>query len=198
MRGHRIPTGRSRDGHRPVRSVARGLRYCPLGHLVGRVVEVTDLERIEDAVRLALGPDLPDNSCLAGPEPRFREGAVAKYGILDLRFTAPGDMLASDVPAGVPLLRELGYLAGGEAGPQNRVCDDPTCLEMLQQDLDEGRTWLLLFLEGGRPGDDARVAGPDGQVSFRVAGGYLPRPFKVIDACVTNASGVWLWKHFYL
>src|SRR5579862_3092014 len=72
-----------------VRSVARGLRYRPLAHLVGRIVEVADLDRIEDAVRTALGPDLPDGCRLAGPEPRFREGAVAKYGILDHRFTAP-------------------------------------------------------------------------------------------------------------
>jgi hypothetical protein len=181
-----------------VRSVARGLRYRPLGHLVGRVVEVTHLDRVEDTVRLVLAPDLPDGCRLAGPELCYREGAVAKYGILDLRFTAPGDMLAGEVLSGVPLLRELGYLPGGEVGPQNRVCDDPTCLEMLKEDLDEGRVWLLLFLEGGRPGDDARVEGADGHVLFRVPDGYLPRPFKVIDACVTNASGVWLWKHFYL
>src|SRR3954466_9530063 len=132
-----------------VRSVARGLRYRPLGHLAERVVEVVDLDRIEDAVRIALGPDLPAGCGLAGPEPRFREGAIAKYGILDLRFAAPADMLAGKALTGVPLLRELGYLPGGEAGPQNRVCDDPTCLEMLQEELDEGRTWLLLFLEGG-------------------------------------------------
>ena len=54
-------------------------------------------------------------------------------------------MLAGEVLTGVPLLRELGFLPGGDLGPQNRVCDDPTCLEMLQEDLDEGRTWLLLF-----------------------------------------------------
>ena len=172
-----------------VKEVARRLRYRLLGHLVGRVIEVTDLDRIEDAVRIALGPDLPVSCRLVGPEPRFREGVVAKYGILDIRFTAPNNMLASDVSAGVPLLRELGYLPGGEAGPQNRVCDDPTCLEMLQEELDEGQTWLRLFLEGGRPG---------GHVSLRVPEGYLPRAFRVTDACVTNASGVWLWKHFYL
>src|SRR3954452_15746473 len=118
-----------------VRSVARGLRYRPLDHLVGRSVEIADLEAVEDAVRLALGPDLPDGCRLAGPEPRYREGAIAKYGILDLRFTAPGDLLPGDVRTVVPLLRELGYLPGGEAGPQNRVCDDPTCLEMLKEDL---------------------------------------------------------------
>jgi hypothetical protein len=25
-----------------------------------------------------------------------------------------------------------------------------------------------------------------------------PRAFRATDACVTNASGVWLWKHFFL
>jgi hypothetical protein len=181
-----------------VHSVASGLRYRSLDHLVGRVVEIRDLDRIEDTVRLALATDLPDGCRLAGPEPHFRETAVAKYGILDLRFIVPGDMLVGNVLTGVPLLRELGYLPGREAGPQNRACDDPICLEMLQEDLDEGRTWLRLFLEGGRPGDEARIEGADGIVSFRVPEGYLPRPFKVIDACVANAAGVWLWKHFYL
>lgn len=140
---------------------------------------------------MALGPELLSGCRLAEPEPRCREGAVAKYGILDLRFTAPADMLAGDVLTGVPLLRELGFLPGGEAGPQTRVCDNPTCLEMLNEDLDEGQTWLLLFLEGGRPDRDGRAP-------LLVPEGYLPRPFKVIDASVTNASGVWLRKHFYL
>jgi hypothetical protein len=182
-----------------VRRVARGLRYRPLSHLLGRVVAVSDLDRIEDAIRLSLGTDLPDGCRLAGPEPRFREGAVAKYGILDLRFTAPGDILAGDVLTGVPLLRELGYLPEEQVGPQHRDCDDPTwCLEMLQEDLDEGQTWLRLFLEGGRPGEGAWIKGPGGHVSLRVPEGYLPRAFRVTDACVTNANGVWLWKHFYL
>jgi hypothetical protein len=69
---------------------------------------------------------------------------------------------------------------------------------MLQDELDQGQTWLLLFLEGGRPGEGARVEGADGQVALRVPEGYLPRPFRVIDACLTNARSVWLWKHFYV
>src|SRR6185369_3714459 len=132
---------------------------------------------------------MPASCRLAGPDMSYLVGAVAKYGILDLRFTAPDEMLAGDVPTGVPLLRELGYLPGGNAGPQHRVCDDPSCLEMLRENLDEDRTGLLLFLEGGRPGDAARVEGTDGQLSLRVPEGYLPRPFRIVDACVTNASG---------
>jgi hypothetical protein len=177
-----------------VRGVAKGLRYRALKHLVGRAVEVRDLDGVEEAVRLALGPDLPDGCRLAG-EPHGREGTVAKYGILHLRFSAPDHVLAGEARTGVQLLRELGYLPAEEA--RGRVCDDPTCLELLREDLDERRTWLMLLLEGGRPGVEARVEGA-GRVSFRVPEGYLPRPFVVADACVTNASGVWLWKHLYL
>jgi hypothetical protein len=181
-----------------VRGVARGLRYRPLEHLIGRLIEVADLAEVEHAVRLALGPDLPEGCRLVGPELRSREGAVAKYGILDLRFSAPAELLSGEARTGVPLLRELGFLPGGEVGPQHRVCDDPTCLELLQDDIAAGQVYLRLFLAGGRPGEEARLAGPDGQVHLRIPQGYLPRPFRVTDACVTNASAVWLWRHFYL
>src|SRR5437868_6642185 len=99
-----------------VRRVARGVRYRTLPDLIGRSVEIVDLGLVEDAVRSALGSDLPEGCRLSGPEPPFREGAVAKYGILDLRFDAPGDLLVGEVLTGVPLLRELGYLPGGEEG----------------------------------------------------------------------------------
>ncbi|SRR5579884_3310892 len=174
-----------------VRAVARGLRYRSLPHLIGRAVELRNLGHVEEAVRAALGPDLPAGYHLAGPELRFREGAVAKYGILDLEFSAPPEALAGEMCSGVTLLRELGFLPGGGVGPSHRVCDDPTCLEMLHDDLEGGRVWLLLSLEGGRPG-------PVVQVPPRVPAGYLPQPFRVADACLTNARGVWLWKHFYL
>jgi hypothetical protein len=181
-----------------VRNVARGLRCRPLQRLIVRAVMVRDLAAVEDAVRSALGPDLPEGCRLLGPEPHYREGAVAKYGVLDLRFSAGEGLFGEDARTGVPLLRELGFLPGGGEGPSHRVCDDPLCLETLRDDISEGRTFLLMFLEGGRPGEGGRVAGPDGKASLRVPEGYLPHPFLVADACVTNASGVWLWKHFYL
>jgi hypothetical protein len=180
-----------------VRSIAERLRYRPLDRLVGRVVEIADLDRVEEAIGLTLGADMPEGCRLAGPEPGIREAAVCKYGILDLRFTAPDCVLAHPPTSptgdrtGFPLLRELGYLPGGEVGPQERLCDDPVCLEMLRDNLDQGQTWLMIYLEGGRPDEGARVG-------LRLPQGYLPRPFRIIDACVTNARGVWLWKHFYL
>jgi hypothetical protein len=180
-----------------IKSVARGLRYRSLDHLIGRAIEVHDLDQIEDAVRFGLGPDMPEDCRLAGPERHICEVAVAKYGILDLRFTAPGNLLTGEARTGVRLLRELGYLPKNQ-GPQQRVGDYMMCLTMLQEHLTEGRTYFRLFLKGGRAGQDAAAEGPDDGVSLRVPAGYLPRAFHIVDACVTNAAAVWLWKHFYM
>jgi hypothetical protein len=182
-----------------VRDVARGLRYRTLDSLVGRSIEVGAIDTVEDAIVAGLGGGLPQGCRLAGPELHYRVVAVAKCGILDLRFTAPRELLLGDgVRTGVPLLRELGYLPDEMGGAPSRVGDDPLCLEMLEEDVNAGATWLLLFLKGGHPGDAARVEDAEGHVSFRVPEGYLPRPFRIVDACVTNAAGVWLWKHFYV
>ena len=92
-----------------VRRVARGLRYRPLKHLIGRKVEVPDLDRIEDAVRAALGPDFPEGCRLAGPEKHYLEGALARYCVLDLSFTAPDHLLRRprrDRPGQAPMKSE--------------------------------------------------------------------------------------------
>ena len=181
-----------------VRSVGRGLRYRPLEHLVGRVIEIHDLDTVEEAVRTALREDFPEGCRLVGPEMDPRQVAVARNGILDLRFSAPADLLTGDAHTGLPLLRELGFLRGREVGPQQSVCDDPICLEMLQEDIGEGQVYLKLFLEGSRPGEVPPQGGPPEERQLRIPNGYLPRPFRIVDACIANARSVWLWKHFYL
>lgn len=175
-----------------VRRIARGLRYRPLEQVVGRTVLVRDLDAVEEAVRVELGDEFPAACRLDGPGLIYRHGAVAKYGILDLRFSAPDDLLV-DAASGVPLLRELGFLPGAGTEQPQQVCDDPVCLEMLAEEIAVGRVFLSLFLEGGRPGST-----PAELVQLQIPEGYLPRSFRVVDACVTNAASVWLWKHFYL
>jgi hypothetical protein len=175
-----------------MRRVARSLQYRPLEHLVGRTVLVRDLDAVEEAVRASLGPEFPAACRLDGPELVYRHGAVAKYGILDLRFSAPDGLLV-DAASGVPLLRELGFLPTAGAEQPLPVCDDPVCLEMLAEEIAVGRVFLNLFLEGGRP-----ASTPAELVQLRIPEGYLPRSFRVVDACVTNAASVWLWKRFYL
>src|SRR5262245_60448525 len=93
-----------------IRSVARGLRYRPLPHLIGRVIKIHDLATVESAVRRGLRPDLPEECHLLEPALHFREATVAKYGILDLTFSAPAALLEGDALTGIPLLRQLRFL----------------------------------------------------------------------------------------
>jgi hypothetical protein len=122
-----------------IRSVARGLRYRSLDDLIGREVIITHVTTVEDPVRRALGAALPSACSLIGPEVHYRQGAVAKYGLLDLQFAAPRHLLGDESRSGVSLLRELGYLPRRN---EDRSCfsrrDDPTCLDQLQEDLSKG------------------------------------------------------------
>jgi hypothetical protein len=172
-----------------VRTVARGLRYRTLDALIDLEVMVAALATVEDAVRQALRPHFPEHCFLDKP---VGEGAVAKYGLLDLLFNAPEHLLGNDFRSGIALLRDLGFLPGrAEVRRDEDLQLGLECLEMLQEDLALGRTYLRLFLESDRP-QGAPV------FPLGIPDGYLPRPFRVVDACVTNAHSVWLLKHFYL
>src|SRR5262249_2165041 len=133
-----------------LRSVARGLRYRPLEQLIGRSVWIRDLADVETAIRSALRTDMPPDCRLIDSEPHFREGAIAKYGILDLTFSAPAGLLGENSQTGIPLLRDLGFLPRTKGDRTDNVCHDPICLEMLEENLGERQAYLLLFLrEGG-------------------------------------------------
>lgn len=166
-----------------LKQVARGLRYRTLDHLVGRSIVVRDLNAMEEAVRVGLGDDFPAECRLVAPS--SIHGAVAKYGILDLDFSAPAERLG-EAKGGVRLLRELGFLPTEEMKQDG---DASLCFEMLLEDIVANRVFVKLFMEGGRPEEWKEL---------RIPEGYLPRPFRIIDACVTNASGIWFLKHFYL
>ena len=100
-----------------------------------------------------------------------------------------------------PQSPETGHLIGVGILTYRRsweYTDDATCLELLQDDLELNQVWLLLFMEGGKPAGRTGDYGQEAQAVLRVPEGYLPRPFSITDACITNADAVWFFKHFYL
>jgi hypothetical protein len=183
-----------------LKDVARQLRYRDLPGLTGSSVLIKSADKVEADIKAALSHELQFETHLIGPEQKYISGAMAKYGLLDLTFSAPGSLQRGEYESGIHLLKRLGFLPEGEQAEAlselshvlGEKEDDPTCLLELYEDISLDQTLLRLFLESDRiPGMGPHIPG-------KLPDDYLPRIFKVTDACVTNAEFVWFHKHFYL
>lgn len=179
-------------------NVARSLRYRTLQQMIGKTVAVTAHARIVADVSSFVG-QFVDGCAFYGPEQKFLDGQIAKYGLLDLRFNAPSEMLDSESAGGIPLLRELGFVGGDMQKLAEELGGDAgSCIQELRDGIAKNATHLLLFLESSNPRVSemsmmdrmARIKTPS-IIDF-------PITFSVVDACVSNSSFVWMNKHFYL
>jgi hypothetical protein len=191
------------DTTRALYRLGRELRYRKLP-VIGQSLRITSLAEVEPVLRQLVAPwvtaDAPWDGCEL-------LGGLAKYGLLDRWFTAPAALL--DDPStlvGAAALRENGL--GGQREPDEdpeleemTAAAEAGCLVDLATDLDAGTCLLKLFLEDDLPGEQHSKHLIE---SYRATGelslpaNYFPRAFVVTDACVTNASGIWFGKHFYL
>lgn len=178
-------------------SVARTMRYRTLTPMIGEEVTISARLRISTEVSAFVARFI-DECSFSGPEQKIIDLQIAKYGILDLRFAAPPRMFNRDMDAGIPLLRRLGFINSDAQGTSGELGSDSICLEELRDGIAENETHLLLFLESTNPKVSemsvmdrmARIRDPL-SINF-------PIVFKVVDACVSNSSFVWMNKHFYL
>ena len=181
-----------------VRQVARRLRYRTIDQLVGRRVTLRSLDTTLADIQAIVDEVFP-GCVFAGPEERFRIGALAKYGLLDLRYDAKSEMAATSAHRGLSLLEELGFVVHPRNSDWATPIADDTFhfLADLLDDFDKNETLLKLFLEE-RP---ERPFPPpaEWETWFREPSTMpFPKAMEIVDACVTNSASVWLSKHFYM
>jgi len=155
---------------------------------------------------------LPWSLEFRGPETKFRQFSIAKYGILDLTYSVAGIEWMHEDQGGISLLTEMGFVQSPTESflPEG---EDPTCLTELEEDVARNEVLLRLFIEN-KPKEfddpeyvrglvlDGRVqrimkASADGDVLRRLVDEHFPGYFIVSDACITNADFIWFHKHFY-
>lgn len=179
--------------------IARGLRYHSLPELPGQTLRISSVEAAPAEILSAFSAKLPAGCDHPTPGPEQHALTLAKYDLLDLTFEVAGEIPAGDAENGMRLLRSLGFIPAQEfrkayasyAALLELDAEDPTCLADLDEDLQQGRSLLRLLLRTDRPAYEGRTR-------LELPAGYFPCAFIVIDACLTNAQIVWLWKHFYL
>jgi hypothetical protein len=183
-----------------LKSVAGHLRYRELTSLLGRKVVIQALDTVESDIRSALSDTPVSDGALASPERKYIEGAMAKYGILDLTFVSPSYQLDEDFQDGLGMLKRFGFLPRGKQAEELAKFDDalggnstdPTCLRELDEDINQNEVVIRLFLEGRKIGS----LGP--HILGKLPLDYLPQEFTIKDACMTNAGFIWFHKHFYM
>jgi hypothetical protein len=185
--------------------LARELRYRPLS-IIGQRLVIETLAEVEPALARLAQP--------WAPGPRAWDGCqitagLAKYGLLD-RWCGVGHELLDDAATlgGVRALRANGFSRRDpdpdpEAEAELRALEvefcafEADCMVDLANSL--GPCHLKLFLHDDLSHEVRFHHRKRAQTGPReVLPGYFPRAFTVTDACVSNASLIWLGKHFYL
>lgn len=174
-----------------LRRLDRSLVYTSLDQVVGKRARVASAESALDDVIAALAEHLPITVTTNGPDLRHLEGAIAKYGLLDLTYGIASTTLPIDRP-GISLLRGVGLVEGSEPDPDGLFSADDFLNEMVLE-AEGPDLYLKLFLqtEIETPAEMMRFSGS-------LPAGFWPATFIVNDACLTNARSIWLMKHLYL
>jgi hypothetical protein len=175
-----------------IKWLAQTLRYKLMPEYIGRELVIHELASIDDDIRRVLEAEIPEPAeWFALPASEVEE-ALLKHGIIDVSYIVPAGMLDSDYETGIELLQSLGFIMDSAEERAFEVVsqlvgdklDDATDLLVLKEDLEEGSTYLRLFLHA-EPASQEQS--PD----------LLPCLFVIDDACIANAQSVWLHRHFY-
>jgi hypothetical protein len=183
---------------RTLMRLGRELRYRELP-IIGQRVVVESLDDVEHVLRQLVTPWITRDARWDGCA---IEGGLAKYGILD-RWCNAEERQLDGCMSGIAALRANGF-APDEPDPDPEVEAEArafaaSCLIDLASDL--GASVLKLFLHDGLPHELRFEHNQDryaAKLPPELLPNYFPRPFIVTDACITNAPGIWLGKHFYL
>jgi hypothetical protein len=186
------------------KSLVRGLRYQELPRLVGRRVTVHAPDSITTDLQRDLGDHLPSGWTLDGPAASLASQTLSKYRLVDVVLAVPHAAL-DQARSGADVVRELGFDKRLDRDIEREDDDldsvaaevERDTLEALARDIAERHAFVRMMLRDRDP--TRRHGGADLAAALRgeVAPQFLPRPFEVDDACLTNARAVWSFKHFY-
>jgi hypothetical protein len=186
------------------KSLVRGLRYQELPELVGRRVTVHAPDSIATDVQRDLGDRLPSGWTLDGPAASLASQTLSHYRLVDVVLAVPLTAL-DEARSGADVLRELGFDKRLDRDDEREDDDldsfaaevEKETLEALTRDIAERHAFVRIML---RDRDRTRRhGGVDLAAALRgeVGSDFLPRPFEVDDACLTNARAVWAVRHCY-
>ena len=133
-----------------LKNVVREIRYSSLPDIIAQPIEIYSLETVAIDIRQALGALWP-NECRIVSKASQMAMTIAKYGIMDLRFSAPESILPDEYESGFSLLKKLGFLAESETEQitdqefEIAFTNDPTCFSQPADNIAKNSTLFKLL-----------------------------------------------------
>lgn len=176
-----------------IKLIARELRYLPLAELIGRKLTIKSTDTIATDIHQALNDVLP-TECNLLTTAKSIKLMLAKYGYLDLTFSAPPELLNHQAKSGMPLLKSLELVSEPTAATVTNEQLEAIFtgyLSDIVEDILQQLAFVRIFLLTDPP--QVNKDGWTGSFSLDC----LPQLFVIKDACVANSEHVWLNKHCY-
>jgi hypothetical protein len=183
------------------------LKYRPLSQFKGRQLIVPTFGEIEKTLLHEMAAALGARFLLQSEMPHMAM-LMAKYGALDLTFTASSPVLTTADRISWDALRTLGL-----AEREGLMVEE---FEWVEKGLSEELCFLRVFLMCAPPWDAMQLRNEQARaeiargVSKNLAsdaaldylaeniGERFPVTFIVDDACLANSKSIWVNAHFYL
>ncbi len=126
-------------------------------------------------------------------------GTIAKYGLIDINYEIE-EKPKSNESNGIQILRDNGWIDQENSDEYH----DEGFFEDIVVELKENKSYLKIF---ANTTDDKKSWFKEKSYLLKqMMKGERIKPlpkdriqvFKINDMCITNYSGIWLWKHFYM
>lgn len=183
-----------------LRTINRELTYNSLTDYVGIEIPI-DIsksgEEIAEEIKLLVEESL--NVQVKSNESNSIKGTIAKYGLIDINFEIELKHKSS-LNNGIQVLKDNGWIDK----ESNSESEDDSILDYIVTELTQNKNYLKVYA----------VSMNEKEKWFKKKSYLLkqlmnrekikPKPndkiitFKIKDMCITNYSGIWLWKYFYM
>lgn len=188
--------------HGNIKFVAENLIFENQDDLVGKTIKINRKSliinnRIQSKVRQYCSYDMT-------LKPTKRRLAIKRYGYLDLEFELTNiQRQKCDNP--FQILRNEKVLAKNEIhGDEFREDAIDMMNFMLEEDIkktNDGKLYLKVFAKSIGNFKSRQWYTDNHEIKFNTKPKYPKNPaiveFRIIDACITNLSGIWFNKYFY-
>ncbi len=183
-----------------LRTINRELAYNSLTDYVGIEIPINiskSGEEIAKEIKLLVEESL--NVQVKSNESNSIKGTIAKYGLIDINF----EIELKDKPNlnnGIQVLKDNGWI---DKESDSEFQDD-SILDDIVTELTENKNYLKVYAVSTNQKE--KWFKEKSYLFKQLMNGekIKPKPndkiitFKIKDMCITNYSGIWLWKYFYI